>query len=593
MKNFYFDMQRFATIQGTSNSEYLTSPGTNSVVYGYGGADTIYNAYDFVTLSGGTGNDSIKSGHSYTEGTSRLDNPTTNNVSIVSGEGDDYITLNGGNSTVQAEDGNDIIQAFHDTNYLNGGAGNDSIYNGGANSTLLGESGDDLINNSGASVAIVSGDGNDNIANTGNNSYIYSGTAEDYIASYNASAVTIDSGIGNDTILSGANSNGLVYGGAGNDSINVYENTSNVTVNGGVGNDTISITSQVAALVQFAPSSDYDVIYGFDENDTLLVDDSFSRYISDNNVIVTTSNGTVNLVDAGSKSLNIVTGTVTLPSLLVIETTLTGTAVQDKFIYSGDTKTTVQDFSVGVDSASDVIVLSGGNIASISRAGQNIYVTMSDGNYIELQTNSSSSNDVIQYSADGTNIYGAKIADNSTTTLTYYDGANYYQLSQKGTLLVNNSTTNNIWLDGSAGKNFVNITDINASAATGQNILAGNGESNLIIGSAGISSLWGGAGFVSDTLIGGAGIDMFWYGKGDGADTIINAASGDTVRLYDINLSDIISAEVSGNVISAVFSTGGTLQISSSDSLSSTFRLTDGSWQFNHSTSSWQSVSQS
>ena len=590
MKKF-FNLQRFANVYGTSGNDYLTSGEGNSVVYGYGGNDTIYNAYNFVTIVGGEGNDSIKSGHNYTdEGNNRIDNPTTNNVSIVSGAGDDYVTINGSNSTIYSGDGNDVVLSYHESNYLNSGSGNDSVYNGGGNATLLGESGDDILANGGANVTLAAGDGNDSVYNTGSAAYIYGGTGSDSIESADASAVTIDGGDDNDTILTGANNNGLVYGGSGDDSIYVYQNTANLSVNGGVGNDTINLSSQAAAMIQYKPGDGNDIVYGFNENDTLRIDGSFSTYTNDNNVIVTTSNGNINLVDANGKSLNITTGEVTLPSALVIETTLTGTSERDVFTYYGDTKTTVQNFSVGVDSTSDVIVFSNGDIANISRADQNIYVNMNNGNYVELQTNSASSNDLIQYSADGTNIYSAKIADSSTATLTYYEGANYYQLNQQGSLLVNDAAANNIWLDGSTGKNFVNVVNINASSATGQNTLAGNNASNLIIGSAGVSSLWGGAGFVSDTLIGGSGVDVFWYGKTDGTDSIIGASSGDSIKLYDINLSDIISADVSGNVVSAIFSTGGTLQISSSDTLSPTFQLTDGNWKYNHTSGEWQTA---
>jgi|GEM_PF-1611032 len=590
MEKFCFELQRFSTVHGTSDSDYLTSDSTNSFVYGYGGNDTIYNAYNSVTIVGGEDNDSIKSGHNYFDSVdNRIDNPTTDNVSIDSGAGDDYITLNGGNSTVSAGEGDDIILSYHEGNYLNGGLGNDSIHNFSNHATLIGESGNDSLGNSGTNVEIISGDGNDTIHNIGSSTYIYSGAEEDYISTSNASTVTVDGGTGNDTILVGANNNGLVYGGAGDDSIYIYANTSNVTVNGGSGNDTIGLSSQAAAFVQFSPGNGNDVVYGFNENDTLIIDDSFSQYTSDNNVIISTSNGTMNLVDANGKSLNISTGKVTLP-LTNIETTLTGTSERDIFTYSGDTKTTVVNFSAGVEATSDVLVLNGGSISGISREAENILITMSDGNYLAVQTSSSSSDDLIQYSGDGASLYSAKIADDSTTTLTYYEGANYYQLNQKGTLLVNDSASNNIWLDGSTGKVFFNVTDINASSAIGANTLAGNGESNLLVGSAGITSLWGGLGFVSDTLIGGSGNDVFFFGKNDGTDTIFNASSNDTVRLYDVNLTDIISADVSDNVVSAILSTGGTLQISGTDSLSPTFRLADSAYKYNYSSGSWQTT---
>jgi|GEM_PF-754348 len=120
-------------------------------------------------------------------------------------------------------------------------------------------------------------------------------------------------------------------------------------------------------------------------------------------------------------------------------------------------------------------------------------------------------------------------------------------------------------------------------------IIGANEQSNIITAGSGGSSLWGGTGGV-DTLIGGAGQDNFFFGKYDGADVINNASASDVVRLYDVSLSDIVSANVDGNVISANFNTGATLQIASLEDNSATFQLTDSSYKYNHSSKSWQSV---
>ena len=282
--------------------------------------------------------------------------------------------------------------------------------------------------------------------------------------------------------------------------------------------------------------------------------------------------------------------------------TLTGGNARDQFWYSGEGWDSVTNFSTGNSESSDVLVLSGDDISSINRGvyyeenengvtGSGVYVSAatSTGMRIELRFSSASSDDAILYSTDGRNISAAKISDYNTTNLTYSEDVNYYQFKNLGTVDVNDAANNNIWLDGSAGKNFVNVVNINASSATGQNILAGNAADNWIAGGAGTSSLWGGNGG-NDTLIGGSGVDMFWYGKNDGADLIGNASSGDVVNLYDVSLSDIVSANVEGNVVSATFNTGATLQINSAENVSPQFRLVDGAWRYNHAENSWQSA---
>ena len=120
-------------------------------------------------------------------------------------------------------------------------------------------------------------------------------------------------------------------------------------------------------------------------------------------------------------------------------------------------------------------------------------------------------------------------------------------------------------------------------------IIGGNNSANQITAGSGGSSLWGGSGG-NDILTGGAGQDNFFFGKGDGADIINNAGSSDVVNLYDVSLADITAATASGNKISVTFNTGSKLQINSTENLSSTFNLADGSFKFNHDSGQWQSA---
>ena len=243
---------------------------------------------------------------------------------------------------------------------------------------------------------------------------------------------------------------------------------------------------------------------------------------SQNNSTVTTinaSNATNNLILVGNALSNIITGgsgSSTLWGGGEGNNTLTGGAARDLFWYLGGGNDIVTNFSTGTANNSDVAVLVG-NLLSVSRNGANISINLTGGNSLTLKTGSTSNDDVIMYSADGENIFGAKIADSSANSLTYSGDADYFQLSTAGNLQVTGAENNNIWLDGSAGQIFSNIVNIVASAATGENILAGNSASNSIVGGAGTSSLWGGAGDVADTLVGGNGTDTFWYGKNDGA----------------------------------------------------------------------------
>ena len=323
----------------------------------------------------------------------------------------------------------------------------------------------------------------------------------------------------------------------------------------------------------------------------------------DNLLLINQSNSTVINIDASLAVNNLILVGNTLSNAITAgsgssslwgggegNNTLTGGAASDQFWYLGGGTDLVTNFSTGRSATSDIAVLIG-SLVNVSRNGGTVSINFADGNSINLQTNSASSDDVIQYSADGENTFGAKIADALATNLTYYSGANYFQLSNSGTLNVTDAENNSVWLDGSQGQSFANIANIDATTSTGNNSLAGDANSNTITGGAGTTNLWGGAGNVADNLIGGSGENIFWFGKGDGADKITNAKSNDTVKLYDINLSDIISADVTNKNISVVTSGGANLSINFTDNLSSKFNLADGSiWQFDNSAKNWQAV---
>jgi len=587
-----FDLQRFAVIRGTESHDYLTTETIDSVVYGYGGNDTVYNAFSNVTIEGGDGTDSLRSGGRSWYWGSLAGETVTSGISISGGSGNDYLRVNGSNSTITGDEGDDTILSDWNSNYLNGGSGHDSIKIAtGANVSIFGEQGNDtLVNEGGTNPTIFGGAGEDKITNSGGYAYIDGGEDKDYIQTSAGVGVTIDGGSDKDTIKSSANNNGFIYGGSGDDLINAYDNTTNLTINGGAGNDTVSLTSAVSAFLQFAPSEGNDIVYGFDENDTLLVGGSYATVLNeDNSVNVNAGNSSLTLIGAKDKDLKIITGEIVLPNKISIENTLTGSESQDKFIYSGDTKTTVTGFSAGMSSTSDIVVLKGGSLAGIKRTSQTVTIKMSDGNYIELQTNSTSSEEIIMFSFDGTTNFGMKIAEESASSLSYYEGASYFQLSQQGSLIVNDSAENNIWLDGSAGKLFVNVANIDASSSTGHNILAGDTASNKITAGGGNDLLWGGVGG-NDTLTGGAGADVFFFGKNDGSDFITNASSSDIVNLYDVSINDITSLDTSNNQITIGLSTGANLQINSAENVSAKITMAEGSVNFNHSTKQWQLV---
>ena len=360
----------------------------------------------------------------------------------------------------------------------------------------------------------------------------------------------------------------------------------------------------------------------------LLTNTSGTVHTNDSIITIDASRNSNNMVIVGNSNSNSIKGSSGKNTIWgggYGNDTLVGGSNRDQFWYDGRGNDVVESFAVGSSSSSDVVVLAEGSLSNISRSGSTVSVNMSNGSSIQLQTNSSSDDNVILYSVDGSNIYQAKIGSADSLNggaLTYNSDVNYYQTTDGGSILVSGSSEANVWLDGSAGQIYSGIKNIYAES-TGNNVLVGDGQSNVIsanvevdlasatdsLGSSsslysggsstinsaevGQSSLYGGSGG-NDTLIGGNGTDTFWFGKNDGTDVIQNASSSDTVRFYDVNLSEITSYNVSseGNV-SVGFNSGASLQVQgTSDNLTSTFQFSNGQkFNFNKSTRSWQAVS--
>ena len=122
-------------------------------------------------------------------------------------------------------------------------------------------------------------------------------------------------------------------------------------------------------------------------------------------------------------------------------------------------------------------------------------------------------------------------------------------------------------------------------------IVGADNQSNNLIAGYGGSNLWGGVGFSADILTGGLGVDNFVIGKYEGNDYVANAAQGDTVNLYDANLSNIVATAANDRQIAIAFDTGFVLTVESTDSVTPAFQLSDGTrYAYNRTTAAWQAA---
>jgi Ca2+-binding RTX toxin-like protein len=268
---------------GNEGSNYLRGDLGNDLVVGINVRDSLY---------GGKGNDTVKGvgSNSYLEGGEGNDrlsvtNTTQNNqfsqstadklvtigiekVTLLGGLGDDSLTgaignFNAGKSFFDGGDGNDTITVFATQDTALGGAGNDLIKSqtsdvllstGGRSSlggfagqsSLDGGAGNDTIVGGFASDTMIGGLDNDSLSGIFNLGSGGDGndTIDATFAGTNATLITLDGGLGNDSLV-GSSSPGVTNfmdGGAGNDTI-FFGSTGDQLIGDFAGNDFISCSN--------------------------------------------------------------------------------------------------------------------------------------------------------------------------------------------------------------------------------------------------------------------------------------------------------------------------------------------------------------
>ena len=238
-------------ITGSGNDSINTRSGSDTVNSGAGNDVIDYFTGKYMSIAGGEGNDTIHTENRISYGS------RTYSYNTLSGDaGNDSIEANGDYTTVLGGTGDDTIEYGDNFNYWDGGDGKDDLYFWGKNSTIHGGSGNDTIKN------------------------VYHGTAD-----------------GSDE-----DANIIFYGDDGDDVITLVQKNhlKNITIDGGKGNDTLSGSNQ-GEVFQYVLGDGFDLIKGFDSNDTLSISGgSYSAKKSGSDIIVKVSNGSISLVGAAS-----------------------------------------------------------------------------------------------------------------------------------------------------------------------------------------------------------------------------------------------------------------------------------------------------
>ncbi len=549
-------------IEGNESSEKITSQTTASVVFGYGGDDTIYGSVQEDLLSGGTGADTVWAG---------------DGIDIVLGdEGADWL---------YGESGKDTLRGGAEGDLLSGGGDNDGLYGDEGNDNLYGDSGNDYLDGGIGADVLYGGENDDtyiladvrivlvNLKQTlrtdnvteyvdqgidtvrigriagpiggALTSYTLTANVENGVITgsdaFNLTGNNLDNkltGNGAANVLSGQAGNDILDGGGGNDLVNADDGNDfadggegNDTINGGAGNDVINGD---AGNDSIDGGTQNDNISGGAGNDTLLggagnetIDGGTDR----DRMIGGAGNDFYTVDDAGDVIIEGATeGTADTVNTTLASLTIAANVERLNYIGAGT--------FVGIGNSGDNRFTGGGlDDRFVDVAGGND--TVSGGNGSDSMDFRSSTTGAIINLATG--VHGGAAAGDLYASIEKFFGSN----TQADTMTGGTGRAN---FSGFGGDDTL-IGGSNIDA------LQGNAGNDSLNGLGGVDSLDGGAG--NDTLRGGTGNDYFVYSAaGFGQDVITDFADGfDGLKVHSSIANNISAFNITGNGTTSVMLT--------------------------------------
>ena len=518
-------------------------------------AATAYAAVSALTVTAGTGNDSINAGllgKALTVDSGDGDDWISGSYlgdSLVGGLGADQIFGNDGNDTLNGGDGVDSLEGgigndrflYADGEFINaetvdGGAGVNTVaftadaqtvvdanfankqniqaltFANGANSAVL----EALAALATSDLTVTSGTGNDTINADllGESIVVDSGAGDDSILGSDQ-ADTINAGSGNDTIDGGLGNDSLL-GGDGND-VFLYANlefVSGETVNGGTGTNTVL----------------------FQANGQTVGDGAFANKSNINAIVFQQGNNTLvasGLAAAATSALTVISGS----GDDTIDAVLLGESLT---VDAGDGANTI----IG-SSQADSITAGSGNDSIVSWAGGDTVNAGNGDNYVDAFTGNNSvtagsGNDTVLASTgndtvsagDGNNGIDVSSGNNSVTA----GSGNDFVIALGGNDTVSVGDGDNTVAAGDGANSVVTGSgaDVIVSGIGNDTILAGDGSNNIAAGD-GANSVVSGSG--ADSIVTGAGNDSISAGdgnntvrSGDGLDTVVTGSGDDLIE---------------------------------------------------------------
>lgn len=415
----------------------------------------------------------------------------------------------------------------------------------GQNKALItGTDSDNKISASGSYVTIKGGGGNDFISASGSKSRISGDAGNDKVL-LEGSQGSISGGAGSDSIVVDGERN-TVLGGANDDYIALFKSKNTIT--GGKGNDTIFFVGVGESVIKYNKGDGNDTIIGYDVTDTIKITGNYSTQTSGQDVIITVDNGSIRLVGASGKQINI----------------NNTNKVIGKFTYDEATTYTLQSFYGGTNyvkyGTNGDDTNWGGYYYSSNYTG-NVFINMLAGNDTihnggdNVKIDGGADNDSISNNGDHVTINGSSGNDSiSSSTKTVWNSQ-----SRKYETV----TGSNVAMNGGDGDDTISNSykkTTYGQSYGGNNFIADGGNGNDSITNYGNNAtLFGGNG--DDTILNGG--DSVTIDSGAGNDNILN--SGNDISIDSGAGNDYIDSWSNGDSVTIDSGTGNDTISSSSD----------------------------
>jgi Ca2+-binding RTX toxin-like protein len=461
---------------------------------------------------------------------------TSNNDTIVGGDGNDYLDGNLGNDNISGLGGDDTLTGGAGVDTLIGNAGDDTYIVDTATDTITENQGEGIDRVS-SRVSYTLGSNIENINLTGTNATNGTGNTIDNSIAGNSANNRLSGGTGDDT-LSGAAGIDTLIGGTGNDTYLVDITTDTLTENADQGTDKVdsNVTYTLGGNIENLTLTGTSAING--TGNTL-----------NNNITGNTANNTLS-GSTGNDSLNGDAG---------IDTLIGGTG-NDTYIVDTTTDTITENVNEGTDTVSSSVTYTlGANLENLTLTGTSAIDATGNslnnsitGNTANNNLSGGNGNDTLNGDAGIDTLFGGSgndtyIVDTATDILT--------ENVDRGTDRVNSSVTyslvNNL-------ENLI-LTGTSAIDATGNalnNSLTGNTANNTLNGDAGIDTLIGGTG--NDTYIVDTTTDILTENANEGTDRVDSNVTHTLVsNIENLTLTGTSAINGTGNTLNNIL-TGNT-----------------------------------